>query len=125
LTTEKDPYYNGDDKGKDAGEQGKHNTTKNATMTDSPRCGDSTFGNLTKRMGKDVKKVMLDFETCAFCAEGEDAGKFYGCVKWTYEQEKEKKGESKSGGTSKEPKGRKYNEAVKKWGDNHGFRLPK
>jgi len=125
VAGENDPYYNGDDRpGRDIGLQGKHGSSLNATMTDRPRVGDGEFDALSAKFGKNVAKVVYEFEVCVFCAEGKDAGKFYGCMTWTLEQEKGKDGSASQPGTTSSGPSTKASEALKEWNDNHGFVLP-
>lgn len=119
ITGESDPFYNGDDN-VDIGSQGKHESSRNATMTDAPRYADNRFDKLERKFGKTVKKLVSEFETCAYCAEGADKGKFYGCVKWTYEKERGERGISMADGKTSGPS-KKFKDALKKWNDNHGF----
>ena len=126
LQGENDPYYNGDDN-EDHGAQGKHGISRNATMSDRPRFSESEFTNIEAKYGKQVSKLIYEFEVCVFCAEGEDAGKFYGCMEWSYEQEKGEgsdNGEASQPGTTAHEPSKKFKEALKKWSDNHGFNLP-
>lgn len=76
LSTEADPYYNGDDVPEDSGTQGHNNESgsQNATMSDSP----STNGHWPP--GK--TKARWEFETCVMCAAGDQAGTVYGCITW-------------------------------------------
>ncbi len=120
---EKDPYYNGDD-GQDGGVQGKHAGSLNASMRDAPRYFDAAFQNLAAKFGKNVKKVILEFEVCSVCAEGRDAGKIYGCMKWNYEQEKGKQGSAIDRGSSGTLSSEKFKEALKKWAEVKKFGLP-
>jgi hypothetical protein len=123
IQTESDPYYNGDD-AKDHGDQGTHNANiKPAKSHDAPNYNEDAFENLKSKLGQEVKKVILEFETCAFCTKGEDAGKFYGCLKWKMEQEKGKTGTASTTGTSATPSAG-FQSALDKWGENHGFSLP-
>ncbi|GEM_PF-5706693 len=89
LEGEKDPYYNGDDPEDGAAkpkenapgkqQQGyKENPVRRATMRDTP--------NIPVPDGAD--RVILDFETAAFCAEGPDRGHFFGTVNWRYDRGK-------------------------------------
>lgn len=130
LNGERDPYYNGDDKGSDnSAGQGEHGSpSKNSTIADRPRVSESEFTNLEKKYSKPVSKVVYEFEVCAFCAEGEDAGKFYGCMAWAYEQEKGKGdagGKASQPGTTNSNPSEPFEKALAKWSKNHGFNLPK
>ncbi|MFH1285918.1 MAG: hypothetical protein ABIH99_05030 [Candidatus Micrarchaeota archaeon] len=126
INGETDPYYNGDD-ASDAGLKGKHNGNINATMRDRPRIAQSTFTNLEAKYGKNVSKLVYEFETCAFCADGKDKGKYYRCIAWEFEQANPvgaAGGTSTAGGLTDFPTA-KFKEAVDKWAKNQGFALPK
>lgn len=124
LAGELDPYYNGDDRPKDGGVQGKHAGSLNATMRDSPFYPASVFQRLNASFGKPVRQVVLEFETCAFCAEGADAGKYYDCFRWNYEKTNGGPEGSSDQGTTGDPS-RKFKEAVDEWSRDNGFPLPK
>lgn len=125
VAGERDPYYNGDDRpGRDSGKQGKHGSSLNATMADRPKVGDGEFDALSAKFGKNVAKVVYEFEDCMFCAEGKDAGKYYGCMTWTYEQEKGKDGSASQPGTTSSGPSDTFGRALQRWDGNHGFRLP-
>ena len=80
--TEADPYYNGDDVPEDSGTQGKRNAAgkTDAKMSDGP----STNGFWPP--GK--TGVRFEFETCAMCGAGAQAGTVYGCMTWKVEETK-------------------------------------
>ena len=131
--SEKDPYYNGNDP-QDHGDKGSATgsgnpaDTKNATVMDSPRYGAKAMGWLQNKfgnpVGKAVDKIVLEFEDCAFCADGKDKGQAYGCLKWKYEQAGNGPGTSTKGGTSGDPS-TQYTGAVDAWAAAHGFNMPK
>lgn len=125
ITTESDPYYNGDDS-KDHGEQGKHNAVvKNATMSDGPYTSSGTIRRLNTSVanGK-LKKVIKEFETCTFCAEGNDKGTYYGCIKWKYERSPGPGDGTVTATSTAAAPSTKFNDAVNKWATNHGFTMP-
>ncbi len=72
VTCEADPYYNGDDAGKDGGKQGDSTTDprKAAEMSDKP----------SPQLPAGTTMVEYCFETCAYCP----ATKTYlDCIKWS------------------------------------------
>ncbi len=86
IFCEKDPGYNGDDRGagtgnQDSGQQGKSQgngtPVTDATMSDNPGLPDAYFPG-TKTM------LTMEFETCAMCAVGNDPTTWasLGCIKW-------------------------------------------
>lgn len=131
--SEKDPYYNGDDP-QDGGDKGLSTgsgdpaDTKNATLVDSPRYNAKALSWLQNKfgnpVGKAVDKIVLEFEDCAFCADGKDKGQTYGCLKWKYEQSGNGPGVSTKGGTSGDPSA-DYTNAVNAWAAANSFNLPK
>ncbi|MBI4399245.1 hypothetical protein HY570_00715 [Candidatus Micrarchaeota archaeon] len=124
ITGESDPYYNGDDAA-DGGAQGKHAGSLNAGMSDTPFYPDDAFDELKKKFGKEPKKIVLEFEVCAFCAEGPEAGAYYGCFRWNYEKEKGSDGSSSDQGSDAREPSKKFKEATDKWSKEKGFPLPK
>ena len=119
LFCEKDPYYNGDDT-QDSGTQGSAagdgSETTAATMCDSPSKPDGFFPGTTTMTKK-------EFETCAVCAAGTDAGMVYGCIKWKYERTK---GSGDDGtvtltSTGIEAASQAYSNAVALFNTNHTF----
>ncbi len=130
---EKDPYYNGDDP-QDGGDRGASTgsgnaaDTKNATINDKPRYADRNFDWLRRKygdpVGKTIEKVTLEFEVCAFCAEGRDRGANYGCYRWDYNQNPGQEGAASDAGGSGGASG-KFNEALDAWSAAHGFNLPR
>jgi hypothetical protein len=115
---EADPYYNGDDAGKDGGTQGNAITGVNADMTDTPSYGDGLFP-----AGKTTFKAQ--FRTIAFSAAGADKGTFYSYAKWSFNKEKGKAASISHEGTSTETALPKSKAAINLWCTNHGFALPK
>ncbi len=120
LEGDKTPYYQ-DTGGGSPGSSNSQSSTP-STLEDAPRTGggNSSFPPLSK--------VVFKFETCAFCAEGEDAGRYYGCILWEYtktaaDQAGGTPGTSKFTGTSGQPSPG-FTAAVDQWADNHDFDLP-
>ena len=118
VSGEKDPYYNGDDKGLDGGQQGNAISTavKSSIMSDTPNYNNSTFPS-----GK--TKMHYDFRTAAFSAAGKDAGSFYRFVDWTYSRTKGSAAKLSIGAGGSDP-GPEFKAAVDLWCKNHGFKLP-
>ena len=114
LSTEKDPYHNGEDPGKDTqsrGSTGGGPESIATEMTDSPGYSDDTFP-------AGVTEATLTFEDCAVC---KDTGKILDCVSWTYHRTKGSGGP----GSITEPTGaaaptQEFKDAKKKFEDNHG-----
>ncbi|MFQ6096525.1 MAG: hypothetical protein ACE5O2_02275 [Armatimonadota bacterium] len=115
---EKDPYYNGDDAAdKVAGtEPGNTTEPKGSGMSDTPNLPSVPAG---------AKKVVWEFESWAFCAEGPCKGTYYKGRKWTYTKEKGKPGEVKDGGDAGAEPSKGFKDGLDKWSKNHGFDLPK
>src|SRR5262249_41248031 len=118
LVGETDPYYNGDDAGFDGGVQGVQNSaTTAATMDDTPNRSDANYP-------ADIVKIRLNFEVAAFCAAGEDKGKYFGRLFWTWERDK---GAGATTGTTsgisadRQQPSQGFIDAVTKWNTNHGF----
>lgn len=116
LATEKDPYYNGDDR-QDHGDQGRSDPDKPesrtnpspATLTDAPNV--PAAGDVT-----------VFFEICAYCigANGEvDTSKPLGCVKVKFTQKKGKAGIAEPDGDKVGDPSGEHKEAVKKFDKNH------
>jgi hypothetical protein len=129
------PYYGGNGGGTGHSTPGAADgTSKNATMDDTPRATDPWFapGGVDGEKGKDfdATTITYNFETCAFCVKGEDVGKFFECVTWTYTRTKDdvkngKPGKSTVTGYTDGPSD-DFKKAVDKWDDAHsGFELPK
>jgi hypothetical protein len=116
VSGEKDPYYNGDDTG-DFGPQGNAILKKPASTTDTPSYSDTSFP-----AGK--TKLLYEFTTAAFSAEGADAGTYYGASDWNYLKEKGIAGKTATKGTRTGSPGGKFENAVKLFDSNHGFKLP-
>lgn len=123
-----EPYYGGNGAGTGSSSPGTHNATHtlNATMLDTPWYPNSVFDAIkSAHPGKNATKIILEFETFAFCVNGTDQGKFYEGIKWKYEREKGAAGNGNStiiGVVSEPSEG--FKEALKKWCDNRPFNLP-
>jgi len=115
---EKDPYYDGDDRGIDIGAQGNAlaHPVVTATMHDGPGFSDGAFP-----AGK--SKTLWQFRTAAFSADGADKGTYYQYQDWTFEKEKGKTSKLTKGLTGTDP-GQEFKDAVTLWCKNHGFSLP-
>lgn len=116
LFCERDPYYNGDDP-QDQGDQGKAGAGAPLTpakMEDTVRVRDASFPP-----GK--VKVVCEFETGAFCAEGKDAGTCYGSVRWEYTRQKGENGDGtvSLSSTAEEKQSDEHKKAVNKFQDKH------
>jgi hypothetical protein len=120
LSGEADPYYNGDDLGKDTGTQGNATSVSkvDADMTDTPNLSDAGFP-----AGKTVFKAQ--FRTMAFSAAGADKGTFYAYAKWSYTKEKGKVSSIAHEGVSTATALPQSRAAINLWCTNHGFALPK
>jgi LysM repeat protein len=115
---EQDPYYDGDDKGLDSGQQGNAVASPviAATMKDTPGFSDVSF-----KAGK--SKTLWKFRTAAFSADGADKGTYYQYQDWTYEKEKGHTSKLTVGTGGTDP-GQDFKDAVDLWCKNHGFSLP-
>ncbi|MBI5836503.1 MAG: hypothetical protein HZB25_04580, partial [Candidatus Eisenbacteria bacterium] len=113
LSTERDPYYNGEDADKDTQSKGSTDASPDATateMVDGPHYLDGTFP-------AGVTEATLTFETCAVC---KDTGKILDCVTWTYHRTKGEAGT----GTLTEPAAaapptQEFKDAKAKFEKNH------
>jgi hypothetical protein len=115
---EADPYYNGDDVGKDSGTQGKAGPPKvDADMTDTPDYRDGHFPP-----GKTT--LTWEFRTIAFSAAGPDKGTYYAYARWTYDKVKGSAATISHQGTSADTSLPKSRAAITLWASNHGFALP-
>lgn len=133
-----DPYTNGDGedrtKGYDFGDFGSSNSEcKEATWYDRPTIIDDRFrpGGDDAAAGNDwdASEIRERFETCAFCAEGEDAGKFFECLLWEVKRTQEdmaggRRGEAKVIGVSEHPS-EGFKRALETWVNVKHFNLPK
>jgi hypothetical protein len=117
---EADPYYNGDDAGKDTGTQGDATATPkvNADMTDGPNLPDASYPAGTT-------KYKAQFRTIAFSAAGADKGTFYEYAKWSFNKVKGSAGSISHEGTSTDTSLPESRAAITLWCTNHGFVLPK
>jgi len=115
ISTEKDPYNNGDDDPEDGGTPGK----RNATGSTDSEFDDHPSTNGLWPPGK--TRFLVEFETCAICAAGQDAGTTYGCVTWKLEETKgsEPGTVSVTSGTDVKLPSSSFQEAVDKFEENH------
>ena len=114
------PYYQDTGVGSPGSSSGQSSTP--STLGDAPRTsgGNSSFPPLST--------VTFKFETCAFCAKGEDAGQYFGCILWEYtktaaDQAGGTPGTSTFTGTTSQPSPG-FTAAVDQWTANHDFDLP-
>ena len=118
IHCEADPYYNGDDKGKDIGQQGRAGSVTPARMFDAPRITPAGFAEAAKH-GITGTVATIHFETAAYCA---DTGKFLGSINWKYTRGDRETAPGESELTSTEVNETPSNalkEALKKFEDNH------
>jgi len=116
---EKDPYYNGDDRGEKKGKQGNALAKKPtaATMSDGPDFADWWFP-------KGKSTLVWEFRTAAFSAAGEDRGSYYAYVDWTYTKVKKQPGVMEVGASNSGDPGSQFRSAVDLFCSNRGFVLP-
>jgi hypothetical protein len=116
---EKDPFYNGDDKGLDDGDQGNAlaKTPVAATMNDTPGFGNRFFP-------KGTSTLLYEFRTAAFSAAGEDRGTYYGYVDWTFTKVKWKPPVTAVIANKTGDPGSELTSAVSLFCGNHGFVMP-
>lgn len=123
LTDATTPYYQASAGGGGAVGSSNGASTPSSIM-DAPGTGggDRGFNGL--------QKVTYVFETCAFCAKGEDAGHYFGCIKWEYTKTTTdqtavpaRPGTSKFTGTMDQPS-QGFRDAADQWARNHDFDLP-
>ncbi len=112
VVCEKDPYYNGEDAGKDtksAGSSDGH-TAKPTTMSDAVNIRDSSYPD-------GVTKVVSTFEVCAVCKAD---GKILDCVTWTWTRTKGEAGcGSITAPTAAGTASQEFKDAVAKYKKNH------
>ena len=111
------PYYQ-DTGGGHNGDSNGHST--DSTLEDAPRY---------PGLGGADNELKFKFETCAFCAEGEDVGHYFGCITWEYtltaaDVATGNPGTSTFTGTSQQPSAG-HNAAVDQWSANHDFDFPR
>jgi hypothetical protein len=114
VVCEKDPYYNGEDAGKDAKSQGKSSPTGSTptSMSDRPSYSDAAFPD-------GVTKIISTFEVCAVC---KDDGKILDCVTWTYTRTKGAPGKGAiADATGVSTPSTAFSNAKAKYEDNHGM----
>lgn len=112
VACEKDPYYNGEDAGKDNTSKGSSDgTTATATsLSDAPFYPDGRFP-------AGVTKIVSSFEVCAVC---KDDGKILDCVTWKYERTKGAADKGKvTDATGTAAASQEFKDAKKKFEQNH------
>lgn len=120
-----EPYYGGNGAGTGNASPGSSgNTDADSTLRDTPRAGagDSRMGEAT------TDEVVYLFETCAFCADGQDAGCFFECILWEYRMTRAdvaagSPGTSTITGRSPSPSPG-FGRAVRLWVQENNFDLP-
>jgi len=115
------PYYGGDGTGLNNQTMGKSDgcNITNATMHDAPSQSDDSYpAGFTKRT--------LNFTTHPVCVAGDDTGKYYGTITWTWM--KTKGGNPmvtvNATGTVGQQPSQAERDALTTWSDVHGFTLP-
>jgi len=112
VVCEADPYYNGEDQGKDDKSEGSRSSSSSTptTMSDKPRYSDSCFPN-------GVTTIVSTFEVCAVCKDDE---RILDCYTWTYTRVK---GDGTDGtvvsGTTPGTGSQEFKDAYKKFKTNH------
>lgn len=113
LVCEKDPFYNGEDAGKDtksAGSSDGHTTTT-TTMSDAPSIGDGAYPD-------GVTTIISTFTVCAVCKPD---GKILDCVTWTWTRTKGSAGKGTiTGPTATSAVTQEFKDAVAAYEKNHG-----
>lgn len=112
VACEKDPYYNGEDAGKDVKSQGTNNGTAATptTMSDAPSYSDGIFPT-------GVTRITSTFEVCAIC---KDDGRILDCFTWTYTRTKgDGTGGTIASGTTASTGSQEFKDAKKKFETNH------
>jgi hypothetical protein len=107
------PYYHD---GAGSGNNVGGNTP--ATTNDAPVQGSFPAG---------FKGIKINFETAAFCAAGDDAGRYFGKILWTFQQNQgDVSGTSTLVSTSRDQPSADFTAAVAKWVSNpaHPYTLP-
>jgi hypothetical protein len=109
---EKDPYYNGEDSGKDAKSAGSSDghTAKSTRMSDAVNINDSSYPD-------SVTTIVSTFEVCAICKQD---GKILDCVTWTWTRAKGSAGKgSITAPTAAAVPSQEFKDAVAKYKTNH------
>ncbi len=113
LVCEKDPFYNGEDAGKDtksAGSSDGHTATT-TTMSDAPSISDGAFP-------AGVTTIISTFTVCAVCKPD---GKILDCVTWTWTRTKGSAGKGTiTGPTTTTTATQEFKDAVAAYEKNHG-----
>jgi hypothetical protein len=116
VVCEKDPYYNGEDPGKDKKSEGSNSASSSTptTMSDKPNYSDNCFPT-------GVTTIVSTFEVCAVCA---DDGRILDCYTWTYTRVK---GDGTNGtvssGTTAAPASDEFKLALGQFELNHLYGL--
>jgi hypothetical protein len=112
-----EPYYGGNGAGTGASSPGATPSTP-ATMTDTPTQPDAFFP-------AGFKAVRLEFETAAFCASGDDRGRYFGRVFWKWEKAKGAgAGTATFVSSDRNQPSATFLQALNIWIKNHAFSLP-
>jgi hypothetical protein len=116
---EKDPYYNGDDRGEWRGKQGNAlaKEPKAATMSDGPEFSDAWFPN-------GASTLIWEFRTAAFSAAGEDRGSYYAYVDWSFTKVKKQDAATEVGASRSGDPGSQFRSAVDLFCASRGFVMP-
>jgi hypothetical protein len=113
VVCEKDPFYNGEDEGKDAKSAGSSDghTTTTTTMSDAPSISDGAFP-------QGVNTIISTFTVCAVCKPD---GKILDCVTWTWTRTKGSAGKGTiTGPTAASTATQEFKDAVAAYNSNHG-----
>jgi hypothetical protein len=114
------PYYGGDGAGLGNQTMGKSDgcMQTNATMHDAPGQPDGAYP-------AGFKALLLNFTANVFCVAGQDAGKFYGTIPWTWQKTKGGTPSVTIGsGTTPGTPDAAAAGAVSTWATNHMFTVP-
>ena len=117
IVGENDPYYNGDDSA-DGGAKGVQGPSpSSATMSDHPKRSDSAYP-------ADISAIRLNFEVAAFCRAGEDKGKYFGRLLWSWQRAKGAatvNGVTSGISADRNQPSAGFISAVTKWNTGHAF----
>lgn len=105
LWGENAPYYNSSYKGvtdPDEGVQSCDMTPKKSHLHDGPGRSPSAFPVNPTDHTQDITTITLNFEVNFFCAEGDDAGKYFGQVTWHFTDTLENAQMGKDGTTTRD-----------------------
>ena len=127
------PYYGGNGAGTGSSTVGQCNGTSTpGTMVDLPFMPDGYFqpGGPDAALGGDwdADEIVFKFETCAFCEAGEQVGRYFECVNWTYTRTKADVASGSPGraaieGTETGPS-KAFTKAAQRWAETNNFDLP-